>query len=211
MAKLKNILKFVYEYSHLLVCAVGVCCIIFQEQIIPVLPYVFGAIMILIGVSGIVLGLLRLLVNDKKSQVFSYSFLVLILGVIFISKHANEESVAYIGISWGIMGLFRAGSNIIIGITEARERKFTSIITLNEAAFTLIVSIMILLEPIHSIPEHVLLLGIELIAVSICTVFGIHGGFSLWHLIELNEEKHNSKCAKESSKTQVETETQTEK
>lgn len=188
MQRLKKILSYTYEYAHLFICALGVCSIIFQSQILSIFPYVFGGVMILIGITGIVLGLLRLLVNEKKSQVFSYSFMLLVLGIIFIIKHADEESIGYIGIAWGMIGLFRSASNFVLGITEFKTNKLVSVVTILEALFTFVVSILLLIEPIESISHHIVLFGVEMIAVSICMLFGIHGGMSVWKVLQIKEE-----------------------
>lgn len=191
MQRLKKILTYTYEYAHLFICALGVACIVLQSQILSIFPYIFGGVMIVIGTAGLVLGLIRLLINETKSQVFSYSFMLLVLGIIFIIKHADEESIGYIGIAWGMIGLFRSASNFVLGITEFKTNKVVSVVTILEAVFTLIVSILLLIEPIESISHHIVLFGIEMIAVSVCMLFGIHGGMSVWKVLQIKETEEN--------------------
>ena len=188
MQKLKSILKYIYKYSHLFIAIVGIACIIFQKQIFPILPYLFGGVMIAIGLFGLAFSILKLIVNDKKSQAFAYSLVLLVLGIVFIKNHASNESIIYIGIAWGMLGLFRGGTNVIHGIEQIRQKKASSIITLIEAAFTMVVASIILFEPIEAIPDHIVLLGIELLAVSICSFFGFRESASLWNVVDIHQE-----------------------
>ncbi len=150
--------------------------------------------MLFIGVAGVTLGFLKLLVGDKKPQAFTYSLILTVLGTVFVVKATEHEVMSYIGIAWGILGVFRAGANIVMGIEQAKEKRLSSAVLFIEAAFTVTVSVLLLLEPVESISEHIVLYGIELIAVSVCSLFGIREGFSLWSVVNVNaEEKSENK------------------
>lgn len=194
MERLKKSLSFLYKYSHLFIFVTGCLCIVLRSRIYSALPYLLGSIMLFIGVAGVTLGFLKLLVGDKKPQAFTYSLILTVLGTVFVVKATEHEVMSYIGIAWGILGVFRAGANIVMGIEQAKEKRLSSAVLFIEAAFTVTVSVLLLLEPVESISEHIVLYGIELIAVSVCSLFGIREGFSLWSVVNVNaEEKSENK------------------
>lgn len=140
----------------------GVLCILFPEKIVAFLPTILGAIMMLTGIVG---GFFFLKKSDAAShQERASNTILFVMGLAFLLS--QEKSIYLMGITWGLMGLEKV-SHHLTHFLEARSQKLPSVKILFFAILELCLALALLFEPFEKITFHILLLGIEIISVSL--------------------------------------------
>lgn len=70
MEKFKKCLSFAYKSSPIVFLIVGILCIIFNDVIYSVFPFVFAGLMIAVGVIGVIFDFLHVI----KKRLFRWFF-----------------------------------------------------------------------------------------------------------------------------------------
>lgn len=189
--EMKNIDK---EYllniiSRILLFFAGIFCIIRQEIILTILPYLIGFVMIASGIILFVDSIIYYkdknfskeneLLPDSYDSLNVRAFAFLIIGIIIIVSRNNAFSI--IGISWGIFGIIKGGRNFsyflycfflkklnIIDdkwkVNLIRKRMISYMIT---CIVELTLGIILLMEPVTKLGTHITILGFQIVIYSI--------------------------------------------
>ena len=189
--EMKNIDK---EYllniiSRILLFFAGIFCIIRQEIILTILPYLIGFVMIASGIILFVDSIIYYkdknfskeneLLPDSYDSLNVRAFAFLIIGIIIIISRNNAFSI--IGISWGIFGIIKGGRNFsyflycfflkklnIIDdkwkVNLIRKRMISYMIT---CIVELALGIILLMEPVTKLGTHITILGFQIVIYSI--------------------------------------------
>lgn len=155
----KNGTALVAFAATLLLPMVGIACLVAPEPVAGKLPYVLGAVMLFVGIADIVTDIINRPPDAGKISVGT-DVVMIVLGAVSILNAA--ESVTFIAIMWGLLGLEKAAGELdeSIGARHAGDRWIAPAIT---GGFELVLGTLLLIDPIASIGHHVLLLGLELI------------------------------------------------
>lgn len=145
--------------SMLVLPLAGVGCLLFPDVAEEVLPYVLGAPMVLSGIGSIV-AVMREGDADAGMGTVGGAVVLVILGRVTIVHGA--KSTVFIGIIWGLLGLYKAAGELD-EVIDAAKAKEPFALTLALCAFKLVLSVLLILNPFANIEHHLLLLGLELI------------------------------------------------
>lgn len=201
MQKFKKLLSILYKISPFVFFAFGVCCIIFHESITTVFPYIFGSIVLAIGVIGFAFGLMNLIIEKHKPTALAYGTTLTVLGIICLVKAQSLEIIPIICIAWALVSIFKSTMQLAYGIEQVRQKMKRSIFNFFQAAFSIVLGILLMLDvSIISIDHHIILLGVELLISSVSIVGGLEEEVSLWQLIDIHKKKEET-----SEKTQENT------
>lgn len=186
MEKFKKCLSFAYKSSPIFFLIVGILCIVFNDVIYSVFPFVFAGLMIAVGVIGVIFDFLHVIKKTFISMVFSFSFLLITLGIVFLFI---DESIrlGVMGVTWGIIGIIKSGLQFSEGIKQAIYKSRWCVASFVLAVFTMVVSVLLIINPTGSIHHHIVIFGAELIAVALATLVGMKDDVSLWYFLEINE------------------------
>lgn len=145
--------------SMLVLPVVGVGCLIFPSVAEEVLPYFLGIPMVLSGVGSIVTVAREKRLDAGRSSVGT-AIVMCVVGVL-IAVHGTKSTL-FIGIIWGLMGLYKAAGSFD-EIIDAIKAKEPFALSLALCVFQLVLAVLLILNPFANIEHHLLLLGLELI------------------------------------------------
>ena len=161
MRKMNRILKV----KSILFPFLGAICILFADKISCFLPYLLGSAMVLVGVLMVIIYFQEKKFLEKQSDELAYSIMILIMGIAFLFKGIN--SLEALGITWAIIGIRKASKSLNGAIWQLFYRKKHFIVPLVEFLIRIMLSLLLLFNPIEKFSNHVIILGLELIAISI--------------------------------------------
>lgn len=144
--------------------AIGLLCIIFPVQITKALPYILGGAM---TAAGVVYGIAYFRNRKEwveRSAELATGLILLVVGVLCIVH--GEGSIGPLGVTWAIIGLRKAAKSLS-NIIQSRGKGMAFYTSLAEFLVRLTFSAMLLFYPTEKFTNHVILLGFELLAVSI--------------------------------------------
>lgn len=143
---------------------IGILCILGSKHITAVLPYLLGAAMILAGLVRCVLYAQSKAVLDRDAADLSYGLVLLIMGLVFVAQGSN--ALGALGTTWAVIGIRKASKSLECAIQQIRlKRGFFAPIA--EFLVRLGLALVLLFDPSEKFSTHILILGIELIAISI--------------------------------------------
>lgn len=145
---------------------VGVLCVSITSYITVVLPYIVGAIMMLVGISGFIISLVRRDYKNIKTNKIATYILTVLLGAMVILEEIDPQidPIMLISIIWGVFGLFEgahAFNHAITRITKSERCVYFLIKGIVECA----VAFMMLYRPESHEAHffHIVVFGISLI------------------------------------------------
>lgn len=147
-----------------LFAVIGLLCVIFPGPIMAGLPYVLGGTM---AVAGVLYGAAYFQHHGTQtdhSAELANGFVLLTLGIVFIIHGA--KSIGPMGTAWAMVGIRKASKSLSQAI-QAIGAKTPSLGLFIEFLVRLTFSVMLLLYPAEKFEGHIILLGLDLIAVSI--------------------------------------------
>lgn len=153
---------------------IGVICILFPTYVTAGLPYLLGGAMAVYGAIYVALYLKSRTFADNSSSQLTHGLVLLIMGAAFIVQGAN--SLGPMGTTWAIIGIRKASASLGSAIQNIRQKdRFLRPLLLFLVRIAL--ALLLLFYPVEKFSAHVMILGLELIAVSIR--FTLHQPFSL--------------------------------
>lgn len=163
---LKNIIR-IDNIARILLLLFGICCIIFSNHILHLMPYLIGGIMIVIGA---VRGVYSYITGEYKSLTTedgASAIIMIVIGIGTIVK--DTEALTFIGITWGLLGLFKGAKalNKMIYDIVHKKRFIGSMI---KTIIFIALSCALIFHHTEKIQLHILILGVELIFYAIFTV-----------------------------------------
>lgn len=112
--------------SLLLLPLLGMCCLLIPDTVTDALPYLLGGLMAVSGAAGLVYAVAhasgaradaRRLAEEPA--VLGRAVVMCVLGgVILVQGHA---SISFVGVMWGLLGLYKAADEIDEVCTRSRE------------------------------------------------------------------------------------------
>lgn len=138
---------------------VGVGCLIFPQVAEEVLPYFLGVPMALSGIGSIV-AVVREKDVEAGSKSVGSAIVLVVMGCVTMVHGA--KSTMFIGIVWGLLGLYKAAGEFDEIIADIKDRE-PFVFSLAVCVFELVLAVLLILNPFANIEHHLILLGIELI------------------------------------------------
>lgn len=145
---------------------VGVLCVSITSYITVVLPYIVGAMLVLVGAVGFVFSLVRRDYKNIKTNKIATYILTVLLGAMVILEEIDPQidPIMLISIIWGVFGLFEgahAFNHAITRITKSERCVYFLIKGIVECA----VAFMMLYHPESHEAHffHIVVFGISLI------------------------------------------------
>lgn len=143
---------------------IGVLCILCSKHITAILPYLLGAAMILAGLVQCGNYAQSRTASDRDAAGLSYGLVLLIMGIVFAVQGSN--ALGPLGTTWAIIGIRKASKSLERAIQQARlKRGFLAPIA--EFLIRLTLALVLLFDPFEKFSTHILILGIELIVISV--------------------------------------------
>ena len=159
----KNIATYIVAAIYFVV---GVLCVSVTRHITVALPYIVGAIMMLVGISGFIISLVRRDYKNIKTNKIATYILTVLLGAMVILEEIDPQidPIMLISIIWGVFGLFEgahAFNHAITRITKSERCVYFLIKGIVECA----VAFMMLYHPESHEAHffHIVVFGISLI------------------------------------------------
>ena len=159
----KNIATYIVAAIYFIV---GVLCVSVTRHITVALPYIVGAIMMLVGISGFIISLVRRDYKNIKTNKIATYILTVLLGAMVILEEIDPQidPIMLISIIWGVFGLFEgahAFNHAITRITKSERCVYFLIKGIVECA----VAFMMLYRPESHEAHffHIVVFGISLI------------------------------------------------
>ena len=196
MNGIKKALTFLYRHSSLPFLIIGVLCIVLNNVIYSIFPYIFSGLMIAVGILGLSLDLIHMVKRRFVSLVFSYSLVIIVLGIIYLIQPENMR-LSTMGITWGLVGIIKGGAELSVSIEHIMKKSKWWIASMIQAVVTIAISLLLIINPVESIHHHIIIFGVELIVVSLASIGGIKEEVSLWYLLKV-EPKKQCTCEKQS-------------
>ena len=158
-----KVIKTIYR---LLLPVVGVACIVAPGKVVIWLPAVLGSIMILTGAVDIFFSLKNKKYLDKQERYEkkASSLILATMGVCFLL--GGGKTVLLMGITWGLLGLQEVNEelkNILLNKSEKKPWKMKAVC----AALKFVLSLALIFEPLEKFSFHIMLLGLEIIVVTL--------------------------------------------
>ena len=144
-----------------LFATIGLLCVLFSGPITTVLPYILGGTMTAVGIAY---GIVYFRNSEKTGGPREFKGLVLfVVGALCIVH--GMDSIGAMGTTWAIFGLLKASSSLTRAIQNSGRGLafYTAVI---EFLVRLTFSVMLLFYPVEKFQIHIVLLGLELIAIS---------------------------------------------
>lgn len=143
----------------------GVCCIAWPEEMYHFLPYLMGAMMLLSGAIYFVQGVRWKEYKTSNTSSTAQGLVSLVMGVLIMAMGSASDGL--IGVFWGIGGLQRGIGELNHGISllTNHEKGWARLFFM--AAFGIVISILLLIDPLTRVEEHMIYIGIELLFIGI--------------------------------------------
>lgn len=143
---------------------IGALCVLCPKHITAVLPYLLGAAMMLAGLVRCAVYAQSRTVAERNAADLSYGLVLLIMGAVFVVQGAN--ALGPLGTTWAIIGIRKASKSLEHAIQQVcLKRGFLAPIA--EFLVRLTLALVLLFDPSEKFSTHILILGIELIVISI--------------------------------------------
>lgn len=150
----------VRELLCLCFCLIGLALIIFTDYIHEALPFILGIAMVITGVVFTIQGIRAKEHLVRETKHTANGILFFLLGVVIICSWRNAD--AFIGAIWGVFGLVKGSEDLNEAIyCYANEKPHIS--KFIRTAITLVLSVILLLDPASNVHHHLFILGLELL------------------------------------------------
>ena len=139
----------------------GIACILMTEKVYHALPFILGIGMMAIGTTHTVCGLWSKEYQSRETKLTANGIVYVALGLVILVHHTDADSV--ISGIWGVLGLMK-GSEALNGALYRASQKEAFVALGLQAVIEVALGFLLLLDP-SAVKHHVLLLGLELVAV----------------------------------------------
>ncbi len=150
--------------NALIFVIIGLINIICSSRLTNILPMIIGSAMILTSGIALVFNILQKEYKSLDTMESSKNIVSIILGISILFQGSN--AIPFIAIIWGISGL-RKGTKGLEVVLYNKIHKNKYLLELLHALFELTISILLIYDPFEKIREHLVLLGIEMVANSL--------------------------------------------
>lgn len=157
-------MKTLLNIKVILFPLLGIICIFFAENVTLILPYLLGGAMVPVGILMVLNYFQEKMFLEKQSDEFAYGIIMFIMGIAFLIK--GSEALEAIGITWANIGIRKAVNSLNWAIRQIYNKKHF-IALLLEFLVRITLSLLLLFNPLEKFSKHVVILGFELIVISI--------------------------------------------
>lgn len=152
-----------WQYVRLCIFTlVGILTIVFYRTLYHYVNDIVGAVMVVYGIEEICFALCGFVENRDKEDITSGSILT-VLGLVVLVLLKGDENFESACVIWAVWAILREGkemSRIVKRIYEKRPFILNAI----ESFLSIVLSVLLILEPREHAHMHLILLGIELIS-----------------------------------------------
>lgn len=143
---------------------IGVVCMLFPAYVTVSLPYLLGGAMAVDGLAQIVMYARKRGFLTWTSTQLARGLILLIMGSVFILQ--GGKSLGPMGTTWAIIGIRKASRSLDKAVQSMHQKEhFAAPLLLFFVRITL--ALLLLFDPFEKFSTHIMILGLELIAVSI--------------------------------------------
>ncbi len=150
----------------------GVVCFFLSDVIRKGLPYILGAMLIIIAGDYLWEALKDKSYDTEDTDEIANAIIFLILAVVVLLRRNDTDNL--IGAVWGILALLLAARHIshsLFGLIHKDGRGIGHIIHILQALLSIGISVTLLMDPPHHLSFHVYILGLELIDLAVRVAF----------------------------------------
>jgi uncharacterized membrane protein HdeD (DUF308 family) len=161
--------RFMNVFSRAVLIAAGILCFTHSRYILVMLPYLIGISMMVAG--GIIVFVSTDMVRrhvkwaEETSSRVTRSLMIIVVGIITVIKGA--EALPFIGVSWGLLGLYKSAGIFEDAAEEWNVDRKVSWAELAETAVEAVLSCILLFEPVEELGTHIYLLGMQIIIFAV--------------------------------------------
>ena len=132
---------------------VGVMVLIFPDHLAKAFPYLLGAGLLMKGIAIVILALRYKDPSDGPGKVITFGVLGLVIMIL------GSEAIGIIGVIWAVFTLEEVSEDIN---DMWKGRKYSPIHILT-GAVSIVLAVMLMIEPFKHFTTHVAVLGLEII------------------------------------------------
>lgn len=149
----------------IIIILMGYYFIRYVDPFYEILPQLMGTMMLVIGITGILYSVSTREYRRTTTRDMATSIMITIVGGIITFSH--EEVYGLIGISWGLFGLNRAVDELNTAISEIAHHEKGFLYPLIASVFGTVLAILLLVDPVEKVYEHMHFIGLELIFIGV--------------------------------------------
>lgn len=159
LSKNTYMIRTILTIRFFLYLAVGILIIIFNTQLMDDIPQLVGSMMIIFGLEGIIKEIKLKTIDTEYTRFYDNEILIALAIVLFFIGDKDFEVSCTI---WAVWSILREGRELA---EEMHKRKISiaSNLSILESVIVIILSIILIIDPIKHARSHIILLGVELI------------------------------------------------
>ena len=155
--------KIVENIRNIVLPILGVIFILFSNHVTRILPYLLGGAMVLASILWGINAFQNQNLVREHSEELTYSIILMIMGVSFILQGSN--ALGAIGTTWAIIGIGKASKSLKQAFYRLCQKDHFAI-PMIEFLLRMTLALILLFHPYEKFSTHIIILGLELIAVS---------------------------------------------
>lgn len=155
--------KIVENIRNIVLPILGVIFILFSNHVTRILPYLLGGAMVLASILWGINAFQNQNLVREHSEELTYSIILMIMGVSFILQGSN--ALGAIGTTWAMIGIGKASKSLKQAICRLYQKQHFAIPAI-EFLLRMTLALILLFHPFEKFSAHIIILGLELIAVS---------------------------------------------
>ena len=132
----------------------GLILIVFPNEMGIAAPYILGGALLIYGIMNLIISLKY----PESSISLGDGVISIVAGGILLAQRGN--SIAILGVVWAMISLHEAAEEI----DEYRRAKKVSVVRIIVIAVSIVLAIMLMVNPFEHFNTHVRILGLEIIA-----------------------------------------------
>lgn len=155
--------KIVENIRNIVLPILGVIFILFSNHVTRILPYLLGGAMVLASILWGINAFQNQNLVREHSEELTYSIILMIMGVSFILQGSN--ALGAIGTTWAMIGIGKASKSLKQAFYRLCQKDHFAI-PMIEFLLRMTLALILLFHPYEKFSTHIIILGLELIAVS---------------------------------------------
>ena len=156
--------KLVENIRNIVFPILGVVFILFSDHVTRILPYLLGGAMVLASILWGINAFQNQNLVREHSEELTYSIILIIMGVAFIVQGSN--ALGAIGTTWAMIGIGKASKSLKQVFYRLCQKQHFAI-PMIEFLLRMTLALLLLFHPFEKFSTHIIILGLELIAISI--------------------------------------------
>ena len=156
--------KLVENIRNIVFPILGVVFILFSDHVTRILPYLLGGAMVLASILWGINAFQNQNLVREHSEELTYSIILMIMGVAFIVQGSN--ALGAIGTTWAMIGIGKASKSLKQVFYRLCQKQHFAI-PMIEFLLRMTLALILLFHPFEKFSTHIIILGLELIVVSI--------------------------------------------